>query len=736
MLLQANTEHQQKSSRSKFITRTLLIAGIGSLVAGVALACLTPSTAERLALTHPDPDFIYQATHHNHSASAISYSIEGGAKCIDGMADIYPCSNVDMLGFISLTELGGGNGSDSWGWTDPVTGREYALVGRSSGVTFVDISDPQLLRVVGILPRTDTVTVWADIKVFDDHAFIVADEVQSMGIQIFDLRRLRNAVNTPVTFNADAVYSGFSSAHNLAINEDSGFAYAVGGSSCAEGIHMVDIRNPQQPVFAGCIDDLGFIHDVQCLMYAGPDAEHQGKEICIASGMNRVKVLDVSNKSNPVLLSANSYGFSPFTHQGWLTPDQRYFIFGDELDERPDLTLSRTLTLVMDLADLDAGEFIGSFRHETNSTDHNQYVIGDLVYQANYTAGFRVLRLDDPATAAMTQVAYFDTFPANNLTGFRGAWNVYPFFDSGKILVSDFNRGLFVLRANIDDDGNPVAADAVIQAGHSGTYDAPERDGEGFIVEVLDAERAVVLWFTYPADGSDAGLQAWLGGVGQIEGDRIIVENARIASGAVFGEAFDPADVQRMPWGRLELQFSDCNNAQVSYQGPPAFGEGSRSVRRISSIERLRCDDNSGEASTPVPAAPGISGQWFDPASDGQGWFLQEVSPGQVLVAWFTFDGQRHQAWMIGVGTLDADGVLQVGNLRRPSGTHFGADFNSDDITRQDWGSLRIEFQDCNQASLEFNSALAGFGEGTSQPQRLTRLSGLACDFDSPDDAM
>lgn len=524
---------------------------MGILITGVAIACLTPSTADLLALSHPDPDFIYQSTHHDHGTSAVSYSIEGGAECIDGIADIYPCSNVDMLGFISLTELGGGSGSDSWGWMDPLTGVEYALVGRSTGVTFVNISNPELMQIVGILPREDTATVWADIKVFADHAFIVADNVQNTGIQIFDLRRLRDAENTPVTFTPDAVYSGFTAAHNLAINEDSGFAYAVGGPTCSQGIHMVDIGNPTQPVFAGCIDNLGFIHDVQCLMYYGPDAEHQGKEICIASGMTRVKVLDVSDKSNPVLLSENSYGFAPFTHQGWLTPDQRYFIFGDELDERGGLSSSRTRTLVMDLTDLDDGNFIGSYQHQTRSTDHNQYVIGNLVFQANYTAGLRVLRLDDPATAAMSQVAFFDTFPANDLVGFRGAWNVYPFFDSGKILVSDFSRGLFVLRANIDDDDNPVQPGVTIQPGHSGTYDAPDREGEGLIVEVLDSERAVVLWFTYPPTGSDDGLQAWLGGVGQIEGNRIIVENARIASGAIFGDAFDPADVQRMLWGRL-----------------------------------------------------------------------------------------------------------------------------------------------------------------------------------------
>lgn len=734
MLPEKRLDHPSRNPLFAHKARTLMVIGVGFLVTGVSLACLTPSTANRLALTHPDRDFIYQATHNNHSASNVDYSNDSGAECIDGMADIFPCRNVDMLGFISLSELGGGSGSDSWGWTDPLTGREYALVGRSTGVTFVDVTDPGSMEVVGELPRGDTATVWADIKVFDDHAFIVADEVQNTGMQVFDLRRLRAVENPPATFDSDAVYTRFSSAHNLAINEDSGFAYAVGGSSCASGIHMIDIRNPLEPDFAGCISNLGFIHDIQCVMYTGPDDDHHDKEICFASGMTRVKVLDVSDKDNPVLLSSNSYGPAPFTHQGWLTPDQRYFIFGDELDEDTTVPGSKTRTLVMDLADLDNGDFVGSFQHETASTDHNQYIIGNLVYQTNYTAGLRVLRLDDPATAEMTQVAYFDTFPLDNDVGFRGAWNVYPFFGSGKLLVSDFNRGLFVLRANIDAEGNPVDPESVIQAGHSGTYDAPGRDGEGFIVEVLDDERAVVLWFTYPPAESDAGVQAWLGGVGEIQGNRIVVEDATIANGAVFGNDFDSDDVQRTPWGRLEMQFSDCDNAQVNYQGPTEYGDGTRTVRRISSITRLDCSGTASEASMPTPSAPGISGQWFDPSSDGQGWFLQEVSPGRVLVAWFTFDAQRHQAWMIGVGTLDADGVLQVDELRRPSGTHFGSDFDSDAITRPEWGSLRFEFHSCDQASLQFESEQPAFGEGAAQPVRLTQLSGLACDSGSTDD--
>ena len=83
--------------------------------------------------------------------------------------------------------------NDIWGWEDPETGTEYALVGMNSGTSFVDISDPVSPQVIGFLPLHSTRTsTWRDIKVYSDHAFVVADNAGEHGMQVFDLTQLRS----------------------------------------------------------------------------------------------------------------------------------------------------------------------------------------------------------------------------------------------------------------------------------------------------------------------------------------------------------------------------------------------------------------------------------------------------------------------------------------------------------------------------------------------------------------
>ena len=63
--------------------------------------------------------------------------------CVNGFAGPYPCSNVDLLSRMTLAQLGTTiDLADLWGWTDPLTGKEYALVGTRTGVSFVDLSNP------------------------------------------------------------------------------------------------------------------------------------------------------------------------------------------------------------------------------------------------------------------------------------------------------------------------------------------------------------------------------------------------------------------------------------------------------------------------------------------------------------------------------------------------------------------------------------------------------------------
>ena len=44
--------------------------------------------------------------------------------CLNGKAGEYECSNVDLLSFVNVADLGcGGDLNDIWGWTDLVTNR-------------------------------------------------------------------------------------------------------------------------------------------------------------------------------------------------------------------------------------------------------------------------------------------------------------------------------------------------------------------------------------------------------------------------------------------------------------------------------------------------------------------------------------------------------------------------------------------------------------------------------------
>ena len=176
--------------------------------------------------------------------------IPGPASCSGGTAAGFACEGLDLAKQLTLTDLDGGSGSDLWGWTDPLNGTEYVLLGVNDGTVFVEISDPEAPVIVGKLDTRSTGAPWRDIKTLGEHAYIVADGAGAHGMQVFDLTRLRDA--TPGTnFLSDTDYVEFNEAHNLAINEATGFAYAVGTDTCGEGFHMIDLSHPNKSRICG-----------------------------------------------------------------------------------------------------------------------------------------------------------------------------------------------------------------------------------------------------------------------------------------------------------------------------------------------------------------------------------------------------------------------------------------------------------------------------------------------------
>jgi len=352
--------------------------------------------------------------------------------CVNGSAAIFPCNGFNLQDRVTLLQMNASSANDSWGWTDPNNGNEYALIGLDRGTAFINISNPTNVVYLGVLPTHTENSPWRDIKVYNNYAFIVS-EASNHGMQVFDLTRLRN-VTSPQLWTEDAHYNQFGNAHNIVINEDFGFAYAVGTSTFNGGPHFIDISNPINPIPAGGYAMNDYTHDGQIVTYNGPDLDYSGREIFIGSNLDKIVIVDITDKDNPQFISELTYPNIRTTHQGWFTEDQRFFILGDEGDE---LTFGfNTRTLIFDFEDLDDPVFYFDYFGNTASVDHNGYVNNGLFYLASYSAGMRVFDLSAIQSKTITEIGFFDTIPDNNDASFQGTWNVYPFFESGNIVLS------------------------------------------------------------------------------------------------------------------------------------------------------------------------------------------------------------------------------------------------------------------------------------------------------------
>lgn len=432
-----------------------------AVIASLALGAAALSTISPTASAHPEHDGSgkevgFDRVAESPSPGGVPMQRMSDIRCEDNRAGIFPCHRVDLMSFVPLTEMGSIWSNDVWGWTDPATGREYALIGLFEGTGFIDVTNGYNPTYLGMLPTHTSVGsggIWRDIKVYDDHAYVVSENA-GHGMQVFDLTRLRG-VTEERAWTEDGWLGGFGQSHNLAINEDSATAYVVGASrnvtACENGGGgpiIVDLSAPKAPEIAGCFGGDGYTHDVHCVTYHGPDAAYSGREICSASNEDTVTVLDATDPSNVEMLARVPYDTASYTHQGWFTEDHRYFLMGDEIDELAG-EVDETTTYIFDMADLDDPQLTGTASTGLESIDHNIFIKDGLAYESNYTSSLRIFdtwRLDQ---GRMKQRGWFDGYPADNDTKFAGSWSNYPWFDDGKVVFTGTEEGLFVVQSRV-----------------------------------------------------------------------------------------------------------------------------------------------------------------------------------------------------------------------------------------------------------------------------------------------
>jgi hypothetical protein len=276
-----------------------------------------------------------------------------------------------------------------------------------------------------------------------------------------------------------------------------------------------------------------------------------------------------------------------------------------------------------------------------------------------------------------------------------------------------------------EDLGEPF----VIEPGTSAAWFDIDRSGEGFMLEILAGNRAVMYWFTYDTEGA----QDWYMAEGEVRGNRIVFPDMVRVTGGVFGPGFDPLLVERTPIGSASFIWSGCNAGEMSWvidrNGGPRR-QGRMVLTRLTNVMAIPC---TAGGPAPADAAPlheasQFSGSWFDPTHSGEGYVLQVLADERVLVYWFSYDAEGKRRWFFGTGVIDgARLVFEV--MYTTSGGIFGPGFNHLDVDIVPWGSLELELA-CDGGTARFSSTEPGFPAGELNLVRLTVLDGIECPVD------
>jgi choice-of-anchor B domain-containing protein len=353
----------------------------------------------------------------------------------------FASNKVRLLKQIPLAQFAGlpTSGSGCAGYVSP-SGKEYAIMGLRNGNAVVDISNPINPVIIGHIPGV--VSQWHEVCVLGNYAYATTEG--GGGIQIINLSRLEE--NPPVVELA-ATYTGndLSSGHTIQAVPEKNLVI-VHGSNTISGLRILDCTNPTQPVQVGTWNTK-YVHDAIYKTYtSGPDA---GKTICFAFCANGTNggmyVIDITNPATPTQIGFIRYlmnGTNFYSHSGSMSPDGRYILLNDELDEVNNLVPVDCTTHIIDIQNLTAPTYAGSFGNPIDAIDHNSMVQDGHLFLSAYKAGMRVY--DVRNTPTITEAGFFDTHTGTGLQ-FAGDWGVWANFPSGNVIISDMNAGLIIV---------------------------------------------------------------------------------------------------------------------------------------------------------------------------------------------------------------------------------------------------------------------------------------------------
>jgi choice-of-anchor B domain-containing protein len=333
-------------------------------------------------------------------------------------------------------------------------GREYAILGTTTGTSIVRLTDPRNPVEVDFIsgPPSD----WREMKQYRNWIYVCSEGAGTgRGIQIISME------NPDDPRLVRTYRTGFDTAHTVSIDTTRAILYCNGTSIGMVALALqprpgLPNASPASPDQMAVFSDY-YVHDL-----------HLRGTLGYVSAINNgfESILDLTDPAN-LALGAPAVEIkrwstpAQFTHNSWTTKNGDYLIVTEENSGgKPkvyDITGPGTPVLKYTFTDLPA--HIG----------HNVHVKGDTAFVSYYTAGIRLYDITDPTRPV--EFAHYDTFEGAD-GGFDGVWAVAPYFPSGIFITSDISNGLHVFRVEAQygivrgtvrqSAGGPVVAGATV----------------------------------------------------------------------------------------------------------------------------------------------------------------------------------------------------------------------------------------------------------------------------------
>jgi choice-of-anchor B domain-containing protein len=348
-----------------------------------------------------------------------------------------------------------------WGWHDG-NGNEFAIIGASSGVYFVNVTNPSQPVVADFVPGRRSNCIWREVKTYSHYAYLVSDDQSPNSFQIVDLQYLPDSVSV--------VHDGtsyFERSHTIFVDGDKLYCGTVKGGVFASTASMAvfSLANPVAPVFLRKISD-----DYPSLLSSNQvhDMFVRNDTIYASCGFDGLYILRLNQQPVQFVLEASltTYPSPGYNHSSALTDDGSTLVFMDEVPNGLPVK-------VYDVSDFSNLTFKSTFQSNTGPTPHNPFMVGTTCYIAYYQDGLQVYDVSNPMNPVRT--GYFDTHYQTPMGGpypspaYQGAWGAYPYLPSGNVLVSDMQNGLFVL----DPGGSTTGVSDLTRSKMAGLYPSP-----------------------------------------------------------------------------------------------------------------------------------------------------------------------------------------------------------------------------------------------------------------------